>query len=148
MAGWRIGMLCGSKSHIDEVMRFKSNMDSGMFRPLQLAAVAALELGEEWFRDLNAIYSQRRLKAYELLSFLGCSFNDDQGGLFAWGRVNNNYKDGYELSDAVLYNSNVFITPGGIFGENGKNYIRISLCATVEKMDEALLRIREKISKP
>jgi len=142
MAGWRIGMLCGNKQRIDEVLRFKSNMDSGMFLPLQMAAVKAMSLGEEWFVQLNRMYSERRVKAYDLLRSLGCSFNMDQGGLFAWGKVGEKFRDGYELSDEVLYKSNVFLTPGGIFGEGGNSFVRISLCATTDKLDDALSRIK------
>jgi aspartate/methionine/tyrosine aminotransferase len=142
MAGWRIGMLCGNKQRIDEVLRFKSNMDSGMFLPLQMAAVKAMSLGEEWFIQLNGMYSERRVKAYDLLRSLGCSFNMDQGGLFAWGKVGEKFRDGYELSDEVLYKANVFLTPGGIFGEGGNSFVRISLCATTDKLDEALSRIK------
>jgi aspartate/methionine/tyrosine aminotransferase len=142
MAGWRIGMLCGNKQRIDEVLRFKSNMDSGMFLPLQMAAVKAMSLGEEWFVQLNNMYSERRLKAYDLLRSLGCSFRMDQGGLFAWGKVGEKFRDGYELSDEVLYKANVFLTPGGIFGEAGNSFVRISLCATTDKLDDALSRIK------
>ena len=141
MAGWRVGMLCGAADRINEVLRFKSNMDSGMFLPVQLAAAKALSLGKEWQDEVNAIYKERREKVFELLSLLDCKFSKQQAGLFVWARVSSKYKTGYELSDDVLYNSNVFLTPGGIFGKAGEKYIRVSLCATREKLEEAKERI-------
>ena len=142
MAGWRVGMLCGAKERIEEVLRFKSNMDSGMFLPLQLAAAKALELGQDWYDSVNATYRKRREKVFELLDLLKCSYNKNQAGLFVWAAIPGNYKDGYALSDKVLNDSNVFITPGGIFGSAGDKYIRVSLCATEEKLAEAIKRIR------
>jgi aspartate/methionine/tyrosine aminotransferase len=141
MAGWRIGMLCGAKERIDEVLRFKSNMDSGMFLPVQLAAAKALTLGEEWYEEVNKVYKERRDKVFELLKLLNCKFLKQQAGLFVWAKIPSKYKDCYELSDDVLYNSNVFITPGGIFGDAGSNYIRVSLCAPLQKFEEAKQRI-------
>jgi LL-diaminopimelate aminotransferase len=142
MAGWRIGMLCASKERIDEVLRFKSNMDSGMFLPVQLAAAKALSLGKDWHDEVNKTYRERRDKVFDLLSLMHCTFSRQQAGLFVWARVPAKYKDGYELSDDVLYNSNVFITPGGIFGSAGKKYIRVSLCASVEKLEDAAIRVK------
>jgi aspartate/methionine/tyrosine aminotransferase len=141
MAGWRVGMMLGAKERIDEVLRFKSNMDSGMFLPVQLAAAKALSLDKEWYRELNAVYAERRQLVYQLLEVLKCSFDKTQTGMFLWARIPNQYKDGYELSDEVLYKKNVFITPGGIFGSNGNNYIRVSLCAKAEVFKNALDRI-------
>lgn len=145
MAGWRVGMLCGAKERIDEVLRFKSNMDSGMFLPVQLAAAKALSLGKDWYDGINAIYAKRREKVFELLSLLNCTFSKDQVGMFVWAAIPNTFKDGYELSDRVLYGASVFITPGGIFGEAGKKYIRVSLCGTVEKFQEAIERIQTRL---
>ena len=142
MAGWRIGMLAGAKERIEEILRFKSNMDSGMFLPVQLAAARALELGEDWHAEVNNIYSKRREKVIELLNLLNCSFDTKQAGLFMWAAIPVNYKDGYELSDKILHKSNVFITPGGIFGSAGDQYIRVSLCSSVEKIMEAIERIK------
>lgn len=142
MAGWRVGMLCGSKERIDEVLRFKSNMDSGMFLPVQLAAAKALELGEEWHDELNLVYTRRRKKVFELLQLLNCAFAVTQAGLFVWASVPSDFKNGYALSDKVLLESNVFITPGGIFGDAGDKYVRVSLCATEEKIEEAIRRIK------
>jgi aspartate/methionine/tyrosine aminotransferase len=141
MAGWRVGMLSGAKERIDEVLRFKSNMDSGMFLPLQLAAATALNLGKDWYDGVNAIYRERREKVFELLDLLDCVYSKDQAGMFVWAKIPAKYKTGYELSDEVLYNSNVFITPGGIFGNAGDGYIRVSLCAPVERFEEAIKRI-------
>lgn len=143
MAGWRIGMLSGEKDRIDEIIRFKSNMDSGMFLPLQLAAVKALELGQDWFDELNITYSKRREKVFELLHILHCGFNESQAGMFVWASVPSSFEDGYELSKKVLHESNVFITPGGIFGSAGNKYIRVSLCTTEKKIEEASRRIKE-----
>ncbi len=141
MAGWRVGMLVGSKERIDQVLRFKSNMDSGMFLPVQLAAAKALTLGKEWNDAVNAVYMARRKKIYALLDVLGCTYNSQQAGLFLWAAIPSQYKDGYALSDEVLYKANVFITPGGIFGNAGEKYVRLSLCATVEKIEDAISRI-------
>ncbi|MEO7767661.1 MAG: aminotransferase class I/II-fold pyridoxal phosphate-dependent enzyme [Ferruginibacter sp.] len=142
MAGWRIGMLVGNPGRINEVLRFKSNMDSGMFLPLQLAAAKALDLGTDWHDELNMVYSLRREKVFELLDLLQCTFDESQAGMFVWAAIPTRYKDGYQLSDEVLYNSNVFITPGGIFGSAGNQYVRVSLCCTEEKIGEAMVRIK------
>lgn len=143
MAGWRVGVLCAAKERIDEVLRFKSNMDSGMFLPVQLAAAKALSLGKDWYDSVNAVYKKRRAKVYELLDTLNCSYSKEQVGMFMWARIPAEYKDGYAVSDEVLYNSNVFITPGGIFGTAGEKYIRISLCGSIEKFQEAINRIKK-----
>lgn len=143
MAGWRVGMLCGTKERIEEVLRFKSNMDSGMFLPVQLAAAKALQLGKEWHNEVNTVYRERREKVFELLQLLDCEFSKKQAGLFVWAKIPSTYKDGYVLSDEVLYKSNVFITPGSIFGSAGKKYIRISLCSPEEKFEEAIQRIKK-----
>jgi LL-diaminopimelate aminotransferase len=142
MAGWRIGMLCGAKEKIDDVLRFKSNMDSGMFLPLQLAAAKALELQEDWHVEVNKVYRVRREKIFELLDLLQCTYSKTQAGMFVWAAIPATYKNGYELSDKVLYNSNVFITPGGIFGNAGDKYVRVSLCCKEENINEAILRIK------
>jgi LL-diaminopimelate aminotransferase len=142
MAGWRIGVLCGAQQRIDEVLRFKSNMDSGMFLPVQLAAAAALGLGVDWYAQVNKTYRERKNKVYELLEALDCSFDKDQAGLFVWAAVPPGYKDGYALSDEVLQEAQVFVTPGGIFGANGNGYVRISLCATEEKIGEAIAAVK------
>jgi aspartate/methionine/tyrosine aminotransferase len=145
MAGWRIGVLAGKEAFIQEVLRFKSNMDSGMFLPMQLAAARALQLDDQWYRELNTIYTGRRRKVYELMDQLGCSYQKGQSGMFVWARVPEGYADGFALSDEVLYKAKVFITPGGIFGSNGTDYVRVSLCRSEEVFEQATRRIREAI---
>lgn len=141
MAGWRVGMLAGNAKRIQEVLTFKSNMDSGMFKPLQIAAARALNLGEEWHKGLNEQYKIRQDKVFGIMELLGCDYNKNQAGMFVWAAIPESYPDGYALSDAVLHQTSVFITPGGIFGKNGSRYIRISLCSPVEKLEEARQRI-------
>lgn len=143
MAGWRIGVLAAQEEIIQQVMRFKSNMDSGMFLALQRAAAHALSLGEDWYKAVNAVYRKRRDRVKDMLDILGCTYEKEQQGMFLWARVSPRYKDGYQLSDTFLYGGRVFITPGGIFGKNGEKYIRISLCSTLETVDEAIERIKE-----
>lgn len=145
MAGWRIGMLLGRSDLISEVLRFKSNMDSGMFLPMQLAAAKALALGPQWYRQLNETYRSRRSKVYDLLDLLGCSYERSQKGMFLWAQVPAVYKDGYELADRLLREAAVFITPGGIFGSQGNAYIRVSLCRDQQVFEEAIRRIRPHI---
>lgn len=142
MAGWRVGMLLGSSQRIDEVLRFKSNMDSGMFLPLQLAAAKALQLDNSWYIELNKEYRLRREKVYKIMDILGCEYRRDQVGLFVWGRIPPSYQSGYDLTDKLLNDNQVFVTPGGIFGSAGDKYIRISLCANHEKLDAVLERIQ------
>lgn len=139
MSGWRLGMVGASAEVIAEILKVKSQMDSGIFRPLQLAAVEALSQGEEWFTELNAEYRRRKQLACEIMDLLGAKYDPDATGLFVWGRV-----DGIaeEISDKILYNAGVFITPGFIFGKNGTHYLRISLCADVAVFQQALLRLR------
>lgn len=144
MAGWRVGMLCGAKEKIDAVLRFKSNMDSGMFQPVQMAAVKALQLDQEWYDSLNAVYALRRQKVFDLLELLQCTYAKDQSGMFIWAKIPSQYGSGYELSDAILESARVFITPGGIFGSAGDGYIRVSLCSPEERFVEAKTRIENK----
>jgi aspartate/methionine/tyrosine aminotransferase len=148
MAGWRVGTLVGAKERIDEVLRFKSNMDSGMFLPLQLAAAKALGLGKDWYDSVNAVYRERRGWVYQLLEQLGCVFDRGQAGMFVWAKTPKEYKDGYALSDKVLYEAGVFITPGGIFGKAGEGYIRVSLCSSTEKLQESIKRIEKIRNEP
>jgi len=142
MAGWRVGTLAGARQRIDEVLRFKSNMDSGMFLPVQLAAAKALSLGQDWYDSVNKVYRERRLKVFELLESLHCEFDRDQVGMFVWASVPEGVKDGFELSDRILYGANVFITPGGIFGKAGEGYVRVSLCSSGEKLQESITRVK------
>ena len=143
MAGWRVGMLVAREDRINEILRYKSNMDSGMFMPVQLAAVAALSLGAAWFEQLNEQYASRRKLVVTLLSLLNCTYDDRQVGMFVWAKIPAAEKDGYAFSDKILHGANVFITPGGIFGKNGMEYIRVSLCSNEEKLAEAINRIKK-----
>ena len=145
MAGWRVGMLVGARERINEVLKFKSNMDSGMFLPLQLAAAKALQLGEEWHLSVNEVYARRQQLVFALLTSIGCNFDVNQAGMFVWASIPQKYSTGYELSDEVLQKANVFITPGGIFGSNGNKFIRVSLCSTEEKIKEAIVRINKSL---
>ncbi len=143
MAGWRIGMLGGGAAYLSTILRFKSNMDSGMFRPLQLAAVKALQQPASWYQSINSIYLERRKRVYDLLDLLGCIYDQNQVGMFVWARIPSAYTSGFELSDAVLYKAHVFITPGGIFGSQGDNYIRVSLCSETAVFEEAIRKIEK-----
>ena len=143
MAGWRIGMLASNPQFIQWILKVKSNIDSGQFKPMMLAAVKALEAPDSWYEDVNATYSRRRKIAEKIMATLGCSFDPRQGGLFLWGKIADDMESAEAVSDKLLYDARVFITPGFIFGSNGERYIRISLCATEEKMNEALERIIE-----
>jgi LL-diaminopimelate aminotransferase len=143
MAGWRVGMMVSTTRHVDNVLRFKSNMDSGMFLPLQLAAAKALSLPASWYESVNKLYRSRKEVVENMLDGLGCHFSRKQAGLFVWARVPDDFSDGYALSDALLYRANVFITPGGIFGTAGNNYIRVSLCAPEEKILECFERMKQ-----
>lgn len=143
MAGWRVGVICAAKERIDEILRFKSNMDSGMFLPLQLAAAKALTLEKDWFEEVNKVYKNRRNKAYELLDLLGCEYSKEQAGMFLWANIPAKYKDAYEVCDDVLYKARVFITPGGIFGSAGEKYLRVSLCSPEEKFEASIERIKK-----
>lgn len=143
MAGWRIGMLASNPQFIQWILKVKSNIDSGQFKPMMLAAVKALEAPDSWYEDVNATYSRRRKIAEKIMATVGCSFDPRQGGLFLWGKIADDMESAEAVSDMLLYDARVFITPGFIFGSNGNRYIRISLCATEEKMNEALERIIE-----
>ena len=145
MPGWRVGMLATNAQFIQWILKVKTNIDSGTFRALQLAAAEALTNStEEWHREMNVnTYARRRVIAEEIMTTLGCSFDATQTGMFLWGRIPEEIADVEDLTERVLHEARVFITPGFIFGSNGKRYIRISLCAKEDKMQEALQRIRE-----
>ncbi|HNR08954.1 MAG TPA: aminotransferase class I/II-fold pyridoxal phosphate-dependent enzyme [Saprospiraceae bacterium] len=143
MAGWRVGMAISNPEFINHIIRFKSNMDSGMFLPVQMAAVKALELGQDWYDQLNEIYTGRKDLAAAILKAAGCTLQDNQQGLFLWGRIPDKYEDSYALSDRILRQAHVFITPGGIFGNNGNQYLRISLCSKPEVLQQGLDRIQK-----
>lgn len=138
MAGWRIGMVAAERDVISEILKVKSQMDSGMFKPLQLAAVQALSRGPEWFGQLNEEYRRRRVLAGEIFDLVGAEYDPESTGMFLWGKVNGK---GVDVSDRLLYEAGVFITPGFIFGKNGENHIRISLCAKPEVLKAAAERI-------
>ena len=142
MAGWRIGMLAGQRRYIDDVLKVKSNMDSGMFKPLQEAAVVALAEPDEWYAGLNEVYRRRRKFVEEIMDELGCSYNASQSGLFLWGKIPGRYSNAEELTEELLHRNHLFVTPGSVFGDNGRSHIRISLCATEEIIGKALLRIK------
>jgi len=142
MAGWRIGWVAGKKEYIDAILKVKSNMDSGMFLGLQHAAVEALKNGKEWFTSLNHVYSERRKAANKILDVLECTYAQKQSGLFVWAKVSNRIPDVEKWIDEILYGTKVFITPGFIFGEAGKRFIRISLCSPVEILNQALDRLQ------
>ena len=139
MAGWRIGMVAGNSEIISQILKVKSQMDSGMFKPLQMAAVEALRQGPEWFAELNAEYARRRVLAGNIFDQLGVEYDRTSAGMFLWGKVGTS--SGEALSDRILYDAGVFITPGFIFGKNGEDYVRISLCATPETLKNAAERI-------
>ncbi len=141
MAGWRIGMAVSNPLFIQYILRVKSNMDSGMFKPLQLAAAKALDLDEQWYEQINAEYRKRRVIVHEIMDLLNCDYDLKQTGMFVWARIPANYENSGQLSDEILYATNVFITPGFIFGDKGRQYIRISLCTNETALLEAKQRI-------
>ena len=143
MPGWRVGMLATNAEFVSWILKIKSNIDSGTFRPLQLAAAKAYENTGEWHTMANVeLYKSRRAIAEEIMEALGCDFNPQQQGMFLWGRVPDSYANVEELTERVLHEAKVFITPGFIFGSNGERYVRISLCAKNDRMIEALRRIK------
>ncbi|MDE6222286.1 MAG: aminotransferase class I/II-fold pyridoxal phosphate-dependent enzyme [Muribaculaceae bacterium] len=142
MAGWRMAMVATNPTFLQWIVKVKSNVDSGQFKPVMLAAVEALRQGPEWSRELNRHYAERRRVAEEIMSALGCTFDPAQRGMFLWGKLPDSVADPEAFVDDILYNRRVFITPGFIFGSNGRRYIRISLCATVETLRRALDRLR------
>lgn len=143
MAGWRMAMLATNPTFTNWFVKVKSNIDSGQFRPMMLAAVEALRAPQSWYTELNSVYASRRKIAEEIMSVLGCEFSPEQRGLFLWGRIPETELSSEALADRLLYEANIFITPGFIFGSNGERYIRISLCATEENLTRALNRIKD-----
>ena len=143
MPGWRVGWISTNSQFIQWIIKVKSNVDSGMFKPLQLAAAQALHNNDEWHQEHNIkIYAKRRKIAEEIMNALGCTFDPTQVGMFLWGRIPDSYDNVEILTEKVLHEANVFITPGFIFGNNGNRYLRISLCAKEAQLDEALRRIK------
>ncbi|MGB1120422.1 MAG: pyridoxal phosphate-dependent aminotransferase [Saprospiraceae bacterium] len=145
MAGWRVGGLFGRADLLKTILRFKSNMDSGMFLPVQIAAAKALSLEESWYKQQNDIYAKRREFAWRIMDLLGAKYDKNGVGLFVWAKVPDEVESVELWLDKILYDAKVFITPGFIFGTNGQRYIRISLCGTVEKFEEALKRIEKSL---
>jgi aspartate/methionine/tyrosine aminotransferase len=142
MAGWRMAMLATNAEFIQWILKVKSNVDSGMFRPMMVAAVAALQNTEEWHAEMNRVYTKRRVLARQIMDELNCTYDINQVGMFIWARIPDDYKDSGELADKILYGKNVFITPGFIFGSKGTRYVRISLCCPENTLLEALNRIK------
>ena len=142
LSGWRIGMVGAKKEFIDYILRVKSNMDSGMFRPLQVAAAQTLALPDEWYLTNNAIYTERRDVVFKIMDLLKCQYDKNQVGLFVWAKIPETIESSKILTDKILYEKHVFITPGMIFGSAGEKYIRISLCTSKELLIEALERIK------
>ena len=137
MAGWRVGMLAATEQRITEILRFKSNMDSGMFLPLQLAAATALALGDEWYESLNSEYYSREKIGKAIFDALGLQYAQNQAGLFLWGRLPEG-QNCYDFCDSLLYDKGIFLTPGGIFGSQGERYMRLSLCAPQSTLENVL----------
>lgn len=142
MAGWRVGWCMGNPDFINAIMKVKSNMDSGMFKPLQLAATEALNLEDDWFENLNQIYQNRRSLAEAILIKLGCTFNKNQKGLFVWAKLPSEMSSSDKLIDQLLYDYKIFLSPGFIFGTQGEGYIRISLCANESQFKTAMVRLQ------
>ena len=142
MPGWRIAMVASNATFIEWILRVKSNVDSGQFKPMQLAAAEALAYGKEWYAEVNARYRARRKLAAEIMNMTGCVYNPAQTGLFLWGKIPSRYKNAEELSDELLYRANVFAVPGSIFGTQGAQYLRLSLCCNETMLKEAIVRIK------
>ena len=147
MSGWRIGVVAGNEAFISWILKVKSNIDSGMFRPMQLAAAEALKVDNQWYINNNQNYKKRRNLAAKILAALHCTYDKRQVGLFLWGKIPSSYEHVEELTEYLLQKAYVFITPGFIFGSNGNRYIRLSLCCNESQLEEALLRIKHLKSK-
>lgn len=142
MAGWRVGMVSGSSDKIEAILKVKSNMDSGMFQGIQRGAIAALRISNGWYDKMNAIYKERRTLIWELVDLLGCRYDKTAKGMFVWAKLPEG-TDAVEFIDTILYENDIFIAPGDIFGSNGKGYIRFSLCVTKENIKEAIGRLNK-----
>ena len=142
MSGWRVGMVCGNKANITNILTVKSNMDSGMYYPIQKAAIAVLNSPNSWFDKMNDIYEERRVLVKKLVDSLNCEYDNKSSGMFIWAKINNDTKS-KEFTNELLDKYNIFIAPGDIFGSNGEGYVRFSLCATKELITKAIKRINE-----
>lgn len=140
MAGWRVGMVLGNSAHITAVLKIKSNMDSGMFYGIQKGAITALKSGPAWFKKLDEVYAKRRGLMYQLVDKIGATYDTDTAGMFVWAKLPKGSKSSEEFINELLYEKNIFIAPGTIFGSNGEGYIRFSLCVKEEKIKEAISR--------
>ena len=143
MPGWRMAMLASNAQFVQWVLRVKSNIDSGQFKPMQYAAVEALSAPKEWYDNMNQVYRSRRNLAGQIMRTLGCEYDEKQVGMFLWGKIPAGAKGSEAIADRVLYEANVFLTPGFIFGSQGERYIRISLCCKNETLEEALKRVKK-----
>ncbi len=146
MAGWRIGMIAANPTFTQYILRVKSNMDSGMFKPMQIAAAKALSLDKDWYKEVNTEYIERRVLAREIMTTLGCTYDENQSGMFLWAKIPDNISSAIDLSDVILEKANVFITPGAIFGDKGDRYLRISLCTKQELLKESIERIKNSVT--
>ncbi len=146
MSGWRVGVLAGNEKYIQTVLRVKSNMDSGMFKPIQLAAVCALNTGKSWYNSINKVYAKRREVVFGMLNTLDLSYNPNQVGMFVWAKIPDSFTNAEHFSDLLLQQAGIFITPGSVFGTMGKNHVRVSLCADEEVLNKAGERIHQFVS--
>jgi len=142
MAGWRVGMFVGSKEYLDQILKVKSNMDSGMFYGIQKGAIEALHLSKDWFESINVHYKKRRAIVYNILDSLQCEYDRSHVGMFVWAKLPSGITS-EQMTDKMLYEKNVFITPGTVFGKNGEGYIRLSLCTSEENLQEVLDRVQK-----
>ncbi len=142
LAGSRVGMVVGDAAYISQILKVKSNVDSGMYLPVQEAAIAALKLSDEWHAERNKVYASRLELAQSIMETLGCTYSKDQVGMFLWARIPDKYSNVEDLTEKVLHEANVFLTPGFIFGTKGQRFIRISLCCNLEMLEQALQRIK------
>ena len=140
MAGWRLGFAVANPEYISNILKVKSNVDSGMFFPLQMGAVSALSQSKDWFKNLNYEYSKRRKLVWELADKLNCDFSRSSSGMFVWAKVKSN-KTSIDYVDSLLNEKGIFIAPGSIFGSNGEGYVRISLCNSETNIKIAILRL-------
>ena len=143
MPGWRMGMVASNPTFINWILKVKSNVDSGQFKPMMLAAIQALQSDENWYASINAVYAPRRRAAEQLMDALGCKWDSKQRGLFLWGRIPDNEESSEAFAQKILDKARVFIVPGFIFGSNGDRYVRISLCATEHNINEATRRVKQ-----
>lgn len=142
MPGWRIGMLAARKDIATDILRFKSNIDTGMFNVMQVAAAKALSLPDSWYTELNIEYRKRRVLAHQFLDALNCSYSLEHSGMFVWAKIPEQYTDAFEITDKILYELGIFITPGQVFGNSGDRFVRVSLCAPVPVFEEAIDRVK------